>query len=65
MAHDVVCGYQRLDIFHVEVDRSRQVPIGVRGLDAQAAASGASGRALMTGDGTDLRLRTNAEMPAT
>ena len=64
MAHDVVCGYQRLDIFHVEVDRSRQVPIRVRGLDAQATPSGGSGRALTTGDRTDLRSRTNAELPA-
>lgn len=35
MAHDVVGGYQRLDVFHVRLDRRRQVPITVSGFPAE------------------------------
>jgi nitrilase len=31
MAHDVVCGYQRLDVFEVRLNRRRQVPIELGG----------------------------------
>lgn len=44
MAHDVVCSYQRLDVFDFRLNRHRQVPVSVQGADdawlaEEAAAS--------------------------
>jgi hypothetical protein len=39
MAHDVVCGYQRLDVFDVRLDRRRQLPVDVTGAPPVVAAA--------------------------
>ena len=63
MAHDVVCGYQRLDIFQVQVDRHRQVPIRVRGLEPQPTPAGGAERAQGVPDGAETWVLRTAAMP--